>query len=316
MSRNGLSLLSQYFPAFRTALNNAIDTLRSSNSGSGRASTPSVGQINHDTDKDRVEFYGTSGWRAIADLHGQCRLAYNAGNVVLSRLNGRFLMINGALEVIPAGGVSLAATGLTPGTLYYIYAYMSGATMTLEPSATTHANDGTTGVEIKSGDATRTLVGMACPVAGPAWSDVAGARLVASWFNRRRTMSFNAFTANRTTTSLTEAAMNSEINSQILAWADELVDLRLEGNWQTTASTGYTRLTLSPGPLYDQVSYGKATVSTTNQPVSCSWSTKPSTEGVQTTGLDAYVLAAATLTFQGNNGTALGRTAVSAITNI
>jgi hypothetical protein len=152
---------------------------------------------------------------------GQCRLALSGGNLVLSRYNGRLITINGTHQQVPAGGVSLAATSLTPGTTYLIYAFMSGGTMTLEASATAHATDATTGVEIKSGDATRTLVGMARPITGPAWADSATQRFVRSWFNRKPTSTRNSFTANRTTTSTSQVEINTEIRNEWLQWADE-----------------------------------------------------------------------------------------------
>lgn len=117
------------------------------------------------------------------DLHGQCRLTKSGANLVLSRHNGTKLIIDGTAETIPSGGVTLAATGLSVDTTYFIYVFMSGATMTLEASTTGHATDGTTGVEIKSGDSTRTLVGMARVITGPAWQDTDAQRFVRSWFN-------------------------------------------------------------------------------------------------------------------------------------
>jgi hypothetical protein len=117
---------------------------------------------------------------------GQCRLTKSGSNLLLSPFMGNGLTINGVVCKIPAAGITLAPATLTPGTPYNIYATASGtAVSTLEASTTAHATDSTTGVEIKSGDPTRTLVGKAQPIAGPAWSDVINARLVISWFNRR-----------------------------------------------------------------------------------------------------------------------------------
>lgn len=116
---------------------------------------------------------------------GQCRLAKSGANLVLSPYNGNGLTINGTAYAIPSAGVTLAPTALAVGTTYYIYAYMSGATMTLEASTTAHSADTATGVEIKTGDATRTLVGMARTITGPAWADSETQRFVISWFNRR-----------------------------------------------------------------------------------------------------------------------------------
>jgi hypothetical protein len=53
---------------------------------------------------------------------GQCVLAKSGANLVLSPKNGNLLTVNGQACAVPDAGVSLAATGLTVGTLYYIYA--------------------------------------------------------------------------------------------------------------------------------------------------------------------------------------------------
>ncbi len=116
---------------------------------------------------------------------GQCRLTKSGANLLLSPYAGNGLTINGTAYAIPSAGVTLAPTALTPGTTYFIYAYMVSTTMTLEASTTGHSTDTTTGVEIKTGDATRTLVGMARPTTGPAWIDASNQRFVISWFNRR-----------------------------------------------------------------------------------------------------------------------------------
>lgn len=157
--------------------------------------------------------------------HGQCRLTLSGGNLVLAPYNGDQILINGTAETIPTAGVSLAATSLSAGTTYFIYVYMSGATMTLEASTTTHATDtstsGNLGVEIKSADATRTLVGMARPTTGPAWTDSAAQRFVISYFNRRNIAGASSLSANRTTTSTSYVEINSEIRNEFLTWSDD-----------------------------------------------------------------------------------------------
>lgn len=176
-------------------------------------------------------------------IFGQCRLAKDGSNLKLSPFNGNLLTINGTPETIPSAGVSLAPTSLTPGTLYYIYAFMSGATMTLEASATARATDTTTGVEIKSGDATRTLVGLARPITGPAWQDAAAQRFVLSWFNRVDLGVYAQFTADRTVTGAPFTEVNTEIRNEFLTWSNEPVRPIAGGSWTVTgASVGVARL--------------------------------------------------------------------------
>ncbi|QEL18705.1 hypothetical protein [Limnoglobus roseus] len=159
--------------------------------------------------------------------HGQCKLAKVSTNLVLSPLNGNKLAINGVPQTVPSAGVSLSPTtpvSLTPSTLYYIYAYMSSGVMTLEASATAYATDTTTGVTIKSGDSTRTLVGMAYIDTGPAFADTATKRYVRSWFNDRGVMATSAYSTNRTYSSTSVGEPNSEIRCNIVTWANEIIN--------------------------------------------------------------------------------------------
>lgn len=152
---------------------------------------------------------------------GQCRLVKSGSNLVLQRYNGVGLTINGVAYAIPSAGVSLAPTALTPSTNYNIYAYMSAGTMTLEASTTARATDSTTGIEIKSGDATRTLVGKARIGVGPAWYDTDTARFVISWFNRRP---IRIYTTNGSSpTSTTSAITNIAAIMEFLTWGDAAV---------------------------------------------------------------------------------------------
>lgn len=164
-------------------------------------------------------------------VHGQCRLTKSGANLLLSRYNGTKLVINGTSQTIPAAGVTLAPTSLAANTTYYIYAYMNSGTMTLEASVTGHATDAATGVEIKSGDATRTLVGMARTIVGPAWEDSNSQRFVISWFNRRGIKGFAGLSTDRTNTSTTFVEVNSEIRVGFLTWSDESVEASTTGGW-------------------------------------------------------------------------------------
>lgn len=170
--------------------------------------------------------------------HGQCRLAKSGANALLSPYNGNKLVIGGVMRTIPAAGVSLAPTGLTPNTLYYVYAYMNGATMTLEASTTSHSTDSTTGIEIKTGDVSRTLVGMVYPMTGPAFADNYQQRLVISWFNRRNILAAGNFTTGRTTASNTPTELNSEIRNNFLTWGDEAVNMNAYGIVTLAGSPG------------------------------------------------------------------------------
>jgi len=113
------------------------------------------------------------------------------------------------------------------GTRRLIYAYNNAGTLTLETSTTTRATSttaGNVGTEIKSGDDTRSLVGMAFDINAStvtAWSNVAAKRLVISWFNRRLLSGVNTLTAQRSATSSSLTEINSEIRCEFVTWSTE-----------------------------------------------------------------------------------------------
>lgn len=186
------------------------------------------------------------------------RLTKSGSDLKLSPLNGNVLSIDGTLETVPAAGVTLAPTGLTIDTDHFIYAFMSGATMTLEASTTGHATDATTGVEIKSGDSTRTLVGMARPITGPAWVDSDVQRFVVSWFNRR-TITGRVQQNGVTSTSTTPAELSTALRIEFLTWPEDMPLIAVSGmvrnngagNWSgaaaALATTNLTPLNASTG---------------------------------------------------------------------
>jgi len=161
--------------------------------------------------------------------YGQCRLTKSGANLLLSPFNGNRITINGSVCVIPSAGVTLAPTSLTPNTTYNIYAFMSGATLTLEASATAHATDATTGVEIKSGDATRTLVGMARIITGPAWVDSINQRFVISYFNRRQIQCQAALGANTNNIVTSANELNTTLRNEFLLWGDTSAFFNFDG---------------------------------------------------------------------------------------
>lgn len=164
---------------------------------------------------------------------GQCYLARNGSNLQLARRNGKYVIVGSAACEVPAGGVTLAPTALAANTLYYVYAFMNGNTMTLECSTTGHATSATTGVEIKSGDASRTLVGMVyCNTAASfAAANSVDINLL-SYFNRA---------GKSVSSGNTGQALNDTAWQQLttLTWADEPLITTTTGLCYT-ASSGNT----------------------------------------------------------------------------
>jgi len=176
-------------------------------------------------------------------IAGQCRLAFiSSTQLALLRYNGRYLPINGTLQVIPNAGVFLSNAGLTAGTLYYVYAYMSAGVMTLEASTTAHAINSATGLRIKSGDATRTLVGMAYVGTGAIFRYNEATDIhVASYFNRRQ-VSVRGLVANGIGLTNTSGALVGSGLSMV-AWSDgEELDLNVIAQVLNNTASAYTAI--------------------------------------------------------------------------
>jgi hypothetical protein len=170
---------------------------------------------------------------------GQCRLSVaSASSLLLSPFNGNGLWVAGAPVSIPAAGVSIANTGLTGSTLYYVYARTNAGALTLELSPTAYTVSSTDGTLIKTGDATRALVGMVFTASSTpgTFVDTAAARFCANWFNRRDRELVGAYIAGAVTGSTSPTELWSGARALFLAWADEAVSLGAYGNAQNNTS--------------------------------------------------------------------------------
>ena len=178
-----------------------------------------------------------------ASTFGQCRLETQSSTALqLLPSGGSLVTIAGLNYALPSSGVTstitscsvngTAAQTLSANTLYYVYLFVNSGVLTLDFSTTGHSTDttaGNAGVEIKTGDNSRTLVGMVYPLSGPVL--VSGTnQLVSSWFNRLNADANGHFTTARTTTSSTYAEINSEIRCGFLAWAGDAVQLSIQGS--------------------------------------------------------------------------------------
>lgn len=178
----------------------------------------------------------------LSDLDGHCRLVYTSATVLtLQRQNGSTLPVKtGGIwqaRELPSAGITLGTGGLSASTLYYVYCYDSSGTLTLEASATAPTADSDTGVQIKTADTSRTLVGMLYTNGSTQFADSATSRTVLSYYNRKNLYGQNAFTAQRTTSSTTFAELNTEIRITFLTWADEAVVVGTIGTSSSNTST-------------------------------------------------------------------------------
>lgn len=194
----------------------------------GNANTPLATIFTVDTNNNisfRNNAPGTAG-----------RFQYTSATVcTLVPYLGNLLNINGTNFIIPTAGVTLSATGLTINTVYFVYVWMNGATMTLEASTTGHSTNTATGMEIKTGDPTRTLVGMVYPTTGPNFVSNTTNTYVISWLNKRPLKCFIPLTANIAVinTTLTEIDPSYRIN--FLVWNGDNINAFCTGGMTSTS---------------------------------------------------------------------------------
>lgn len=184
---------------------------------------------------------GGAGWVPVVTgliPQGQCRLnARSATLIALDPYQGNRITISGLQRQIPPAGVTLTNAGMNINTLYYIYAFWNGTAISLEFSATGHSTDTATGVEIKTGDSSRTLVGMIRTDASAQFADGPAARLVASWFNRKSVAASITTTGAINFTSTSNAEISTSVRLLFLTWASEAVDIKAAGQYTNSTAT-------------------------------------------------------------------------------
>jgi hypothetical protein len=166
---------------------------------------------------------------------GQCRLSVaSSTSLLLSPHNGNLIWVNGGAVAIPSAGASIANTGLVAATLYYVYAWLNAGVLTLELSATGHVTSTADGTEVKTGDATRALVGMVYTGAGaPGIFQVQTGILLAciNWFNRRSIPLTGTSFSGALTSSTSFTAINTgSCQFSVLNWADESLSIQGAGS--------------------------------------------------------------------------------------
>lgn len=184
----------------------------------------------------------------VADIVPPCgRLAW-ASTASLSYVpyNGAYLKINGTLYRIPATGVvGLAATNvfvegvssqnLATASNYNVYAFVNGGVITADFSGVGHSASTTAnnvGIEVKTGDDSRSLIGkIRTPTSGAVgFVDDAQHRFVRSWFNRFGQSFLGQYVTDHTTTATAAyLEVNTEIRCEFLVWSGEPVQAAATG---------------------------------------------------------------------------------------
>jgi hypothetical protein len=197
---------------------------------------------------------------------GQCRLSVaTTTQLKLSPYNGRSIIIDGVGYDIPQAGITISNAGLVASTVYFVYLYNNAGTLTLELSATVHATDATTlnwGVEIKSGDSTRTLVGMIATDTSTHFNDSAALRACLNWFNRRGLCLQSSLMTNSTTTSTSATPLGAAADLFFLTWADEAIAINFAGNATQTVAGATCSSSLFVDSLANQSVGSSASIAT------------------------------------------------------
>lgn len=188
---------------------------------------------------------------ALLYAHGQCQFRYvSASECRLYPYGGNGLIINRRQYRIPTGGVPLAPTGLAAGNNYYVYAKDDGiggiALEALQLAANPHSTH-IDGVEIRTGDSTKTLVGWVFCQTAATFTNTLSCRGVASWFNRRPAVCAGQ-NAGGATTSTTPIGLIQPLLS--CKWADEAVVAALGGYFSNTSvSSGVGYIAYNGNPI-------------------------------------------------------------------
>lgn len=184
--------------------------------------------------------------------HGKVQLIkYSNTEIRLIPYDGNTIVVNSTPEVLTASvNKTISNIDVDPSTVYYVYVFKSGVNLQLELSTTSYIRDASTGVVVKTGDATRTLVGMLNTTVSETVD------MVRSYFNDEGTTLIdkidNSYVYNPNSITSTTALYQSryqnnypaywyyvvpsleytmpEMEIQYLAWENEIVNLGLHFN--------------------------------------------------------------------------------------
>lgn len=183
----------------------------------------------------------------ILDNHGQCQLNFvNATSISLVPYNGNKLVVSSTPYAVPAAGVTLTNSGLVSSTTYYIYAYATSGALALEASISTHATNTSNGVEIKTTDATRSLVGMVRTTSTGVFAESVTQRFTRTWFNRRRVEMYRTGGPG-TKTNTSYAELNTTLRLEFCTWSSDAWQAQAIGSMYlvTAAATAQTLLAMN-----------------------------------------------------------------------
>jgi hypothetical protein len=209
-----------------------------------RPSSTTDGQIRYNSDIGALENYANGAWGTIPSTSSSTGGVFSSGQLLYdSATEIQYCPYKGNLKTtanygiytIPSGCLTGTLTSMYIGgtagrsaaasTLYYVYLINVSGTTYLDLETTTHATDSTTGIEIESGNNTRTLVGMIYTDASSYIYQGGASNTVATWDNRQQTVCTNSFSSDQTTT--TYSTPGSELDTTnrcgFMSWGDAFV---------------------------------------------------------------------------------------------
>jgi hypothetical protein len=185
---------------------------------------------------------------------GHCYLYVVNDSLILLPWEGSQIWIAGAGRTIPTGGTTPVppSPGYVADTTYFVYAWWDGSAIQLDVSTVSYAEDGA-GLMHKSGDASRTLVGMARLIPGTKWGSTQNQRFLLTKFAPSIGQGTAFFTAPRSmpVPNLSYVEINPEIRAEFLCWGWEQTLVSLSGTAQASAAgTLVTTLLVFDGQVY------------------------------------------------------------------
>lgn len=228
-----------------------------------RSGIPTAGQMARWTDASHIE--GVDAGAIGGATNGRFQFV-SATACAFVPYNGANIIINGSGYTIPSAGIAglantgvyvngVAAQNLAADTTYYVYAFNNAGTITGDFSTADHATSTTpanAGIEIKSGDDTRSLIGMVRTNASSEFADSGANRFVLSWFNRRAKTALSMLAAQQSTSSSALTEVDVAMRTNFLVWDGDEAIFTLNGAGTHNDATGSTHTVIAVG--FDAVS--------------------------------------------------------------
>lgn len=222
---------------------------------------------NNATNPDAAGAGWTPAQAAIIPATGAVLQYTNTTTLTLAPRNGGFLWVNASGQAngsmnwpVPAG-LTVSNAGLAANTLYYIYGRVTAGALTIDTPSTTGYAIAANGMPQKSGDVTRTCVGLVATDSGGLFNT----NLVRPYFQRPLQRNRTQFSTDRTVSSSSFAEINSEIRNSFVVWAGENVEFHTTGSFSCAANQSAATQISFDGGATEQESVAVAANSSTNR---------------------------------------------------